>query len=76
MPSRLTASPFDEARPVQAPTGWTVSVFARVDGARLLAWTPDGRLLVSRPKAGEVDVVTPAAGDGTARRPPPPCSAG
>ncbi|MBF6949446.1 gluconolaconase, partial [Acinetobacter baumannii] len=43
-----------------------MSVFARVDAARLLAWTPDGRLLVSRPKAGEVDVVTPAAGDRTA----------
>jgi len=48
------------------PGGWSVSVFARLDGARLLAWTPDGRLLVSRPKAGEVDVLTPATGDRTA----------
>ena len=66
VPGDLAASPLDVARSVQAPTGWSVSVFARLDGARLLAWTPDGRLLVSRPKAGEVDVVTPAAGDGTA----------
>jgi glucose/arabinose dehydrogenase len=62
----LAASPLDEPRTVQAPVGWTVSVFARLDAARLLAWTPDGRLLVSRPKAGEVDVLTPAAGGGTA----------
>ncbi|MGI3782808.1 MAG: PQQ-dependent sugar dehydrogenase, partial [Janthinobacterium lividum] len=66
VPSGLAASPLDEARTVQAPAGWTVSVFARLDGARLLAWTPDGRLLVSRPKAGEVDVVTPVAGDRSA----------
>ena len=61
VPAGLGASPLDEPRTVQAPTGWTVSVFARTDGARLLAWAPDGRLLVSRPKAGEVDVVTPPA---------------
>src|SRR4051794_14937426 len=66
VPGGLDASPLGQARTVQAPTGWSVSVFARLDGARLLAWTPDGRLLVSRPKAGEVDVLTPAAGDRTA----------
>ena len=65
VPPDLAASPLDEPRTVQAPAGWTVSVFARLDSARLLAWTPDGRLLVSRPKAGEVDLVTPAAGGGT-----------
>ena len=66
VPADLAASPLDEPRTVSAPAGWSVSVFARLDGARLLAWTPDGRLLVSRPKAGQVDVVTPAAGDRTA----------
>jgi glucose/arabinose dehydrogenase len=65
VPAGLAASPFDEPRTVQAPAGWSVSVFARLGAARLLAWTPDGRLLVSRPKAGEVDVVTPVAGGGT-----------
>ncbi|WP_170854134.1 PQQ-dependent sugar dehydrogenase [Microlunatus flavus] len=63
VPADLTGAPLDEPRTVQAPKGWTVSVFARVDAARLLAWTPDGRLLVSRPKAGEVDVISPAASD-------------
>jgi glucose/arabinose dehydrogenase len=66
VPPGLATSPLDEPRTVQAPAGWTVSAFARLDGARLLAWTPDGRLLVSRPKVGEVDVVTPVAGDPTA----------
>ncbi|HEY0239448.1 MAG TPA: hypothetical protein VGC37_12440 [Friedmanniella sp.] len=63
VPSAYAGSPFDEPRTVLVPSGWSVSVFARVDAARLLAWTPDGRLLVSRPKAGEVDVVTPSTGD-------------
>ena len=66
VPGDLAAAPLDEPRTVQAPTGWSVSVFARSPGARLLAWTPDGRLLVSRPKAGEVDLVTPAPGAGSA----------
>ncbi|GAB2604591.1 gluconolaconase [Paractinoplanes abujensis] len=43
--------------PIQAPPGWTVSVWAKVPGARLLAWTPDKRLLVSRPESGDVLVL-------------------
>ncbi|HET6482825.1 MAG TPA: gluconolaconase [Actinoplanes sp.] len=57
------AAPFDQTRRLQAPPGWTVSVWARVPGARLLAWTPDQRLLVSRPGAGDVVALTPGAGD-------------
>ncbi len=37
-----------------APPGWTVSLWARVPGARLLAFAPDGKLLVSRPESGDV----------------------
>jgi glucose/arabinose dehydrogenase len=59
VPDRLASPPFDRARTVVAPSGWTVSVWARVDGARLAAWTPDGRLLVSRPDSGDVQVLTP-----------------
>jgi glucose/arabinose dehydrogenase len=57
------AAPFDETRRLQAPPGWTVTVWARVPGARLLAWTPDGRLLVSRPKFGDVVGLVPGQGD-------------
>ena len=54
VPDGLGASPLDQPREVRAPAGWTVSVWARVSGARLAAWAPDGALLVSRPGAGEV----------------------
>jgi glucose/arabinose dehydrogenase len=57
------AAPFDRTRRLRAPAGWTVTVWARVPGARLLAWTPDQRLLVSRPKSGDVVELVPGAGD-------------
>jgi glucose/arabinose dehydrogenase len=57
------AAPFDEQRQLKAPPGWTVSVWARVPSARLLAWAPDGRLLVSRPKSGDIIALAPGQGD-------------
>ena len=59
VPSALAAAPFDQPRRILAPRGWTVSLWARVNGARLAAWTPDGRLLISRPGSGDVQVLTP-----------------
>ncbi|MEV4282925.1 PQQ-dependent sugar dehydrogenase [Actinoplanes xinjiangensis] len=58
-------APFDETRRMKVPPGWTATVWARVPSARLLAWTPDRQLLVSRPKFGDVLALTPGA-DGTA----------
>ncbi|XVV17654.1 gluconolaconase [Actinoplanes sp. CA-131856] len=51
-------APFDQQRQLKVPAGWTVSVYARVPSPRLLAFAPDGRLLVSRPKYGDVLAVT------------------
>ena len=45
----LAQPPFDEPRQALVPAGWTLSVWARVPEARLAAWAPDGRLLVSVP---------------------------
>jgi glucose/arabinose dehydrogenase len=58
-------TPFDTARSVQVPPGWTASVWARVPKARLEAWAPDGSLLVSVPEDGEVTRLVPGA-NGTA----------
>jgi glucose/arabinose dehydrogenase len=50
----LAQAPFDQPRQVLVPAGWTLSVWARVPKARLAAWAPDGRLLVSVPSSGQV----------------------
>ena len=48
---------------IKAPPGWKVTRWAQVPGARLLAWTPDDRLLVSRPESGDVVALIPGQGD-------------
>ncbi|GAA0279104.1 gluconolaconase [Cryptosporangium japonicum] len=66
LPGTATA-PFDRVRRLDAPPGWTVTVWARVPSARLLAWTPDRRLLVSRPEFGDVVALTPGRTSPTQR---------
>ena len=48
-------------RPYQltVPSGWTVRVWARVNDARMEAWTPEGDLLVSTPNDGSIMELTP-----------------
>ncbi|HEY2507624.1 MAG TPA: hypothetical protein VGI58_14005 [Streptosporangiaceae bacterium] len=57
--------PFGTARTVRLPAGWTARVWARVPGARMEAWTPQGDLLVSVPGRGAIVELRPT-GHGTA----------
>ena len=50
----LAQAPFDQPHQALVPEGWTITVWARVPKARLAIWTPDNRLLVSVPSAGQV----------------------
>ena len=50
----MRTEPFDVMRRLEVPTGFSIEVFARVDGARFLAVTPAGDLLVSQPSQNKV----------------------
>jgi glucose/arabinose dehydrogenase len=63
VPEALGDSPFDEPRQALVPSGWTISVWARLPEARLAAWTPDGALLVSVPRAGRIVSIRPTGAD-------------
>jgi glucose/arabinose dehydrogenase len=64
VPAGLASAPFQQARSVQVPAGFSLAVYARVPGARFLAVTPDGSLLVSQPGAGKVALVRPGNAGG------------
>ena len=60
----MRGSPLDVARQLTIPAGFTIAVYARIAGARFMAITPDGNLLVSNPGAGTISLVRPnSAGD-------------
>src|SRR6478752_10275581 len=59
VPGALRAAPFNVKRTLSVPQGWTISVWARIPKARLLAWAPDGRLLVSQPAYGRIAQLIP-----------------
>ena len=61
VPAALAAAPFNAIHTMQLPAGFALAVYARVPGARFMAVTPDGGLLVSQPGAGKVALVRPAA---------------
>jgi glucose/arabinose dehydrogenase len=69
-PVRLTVAAGTEAGPaagrsLNLPAGWSAEIWADVPGARLAAWAPDGRLVVSTGDNGIVSILTPA-GNGRA----------
>jgi glucose/arabinose dehydrogenase len=54
VPSSLAGGSLDSPHQVEVPTGWRASVWARPEGARMMAVTPEGNLLVSQPSNGVV----------------------
>jgi glucose/arabinose dehydrogenase len=59
---------FSTPRRLQVPDGWTARVWARLPGARMEAWTPEGDLLVSEPGSGRVVELTPRSAGTPASR--------
>jgi glucose/arabinose dehydrogenase len=49
VPEAYRTAPFDEPQVLDIPAGYEIGVIARIPGARFMALTPDGDLLVSRP---------------------------
>src|SRR5271157_5703366 len=54
VPEQWRTSPFDRERVLTVPVGATISVLARVRGARFLAVSPNGDILVSQPSTGKI----------------------
>ncbi|MFC8798996.1 PQQ-dependent sugar dehydrogenase [Promicromonospora sp. NPDC057138] len=50
-----------DGRSLNLPAGWSAEVWADVPGARLAAWAPDGRLVVSTGDRGVVSILTPSS---------------
>jgi glucose/arabinose dehydrogenase len=59
VPASMRTSPFDQPRSLMIPPGFGIEVYARIDGARFMAVTPDGKLMVSQPDAGNVELLQP-----------------
>lgn len=57
VPDGMAARPFNKPRTLTIPPGFSIRVFARVSGARFLAVTPKGDLLVSQPGAGTITLL-------------------
>ncbi|MFP2898913.1 PQQ-dependent sugar dehydrogenase [Corallococcus sp. 4LFB] len=62
VPEGMRGAPFDVPRFLNIPSGMMVSVWARVPGARFIAFSPEGTLLVSVPGQGKVMQVRPRSG--------------
>jgi glucose/arabinose dehydrogenase len=65
VPSGLDGGELSDPRQLEVPQGWKASVWARPEGARMMAVTPEGELLVSEPSLGTVILL---GGDAVAER--------
>jgi glucose/arabinose dehydrogenase len=66
VPAGEGGGPLSTPHVLTVPSGWTARVWARVPGARMEAWTPEGDLLVSTPGSGKIMELRPdAAGTAT-----------
>ena len=67
-PSGDIAEELDSGQlPLQLPTGFSISIFAAdLPGPRVLAWGPDGHLMVSAPSVGKVFSLPDQNNDGRA----------
>jgi glucose/arabinose dehydrogenase len=63
VPAQMKGGELSEPHQLEVPKGWKASVWARVEGARMEAVTPEGNLLVSVPGEGKI---LELAGKGTA----------
>jgi glucose/arabinose dehydrogenase len=63
VPASLRSPPFDRDRYLQVPRGFQIRVLNRIEGARFLASTPDGGLLVSQPSQGKIWWISVASTD-------------
>jgi glucose/arabinose dehydrogenase len=63
----MAAPPFDIDRTLSIPAGFSIEVYARIEGARFMAVSPDGALLVSNPGAGTITLLRPGS-SGSPRR--------
>jgi len=62
VPAALKSGVFTTDRYLNLPPGFQISLFASVSGARFLAVTPNGDVLVSQPGAGQVTLLRPGSG--------------
>ena len=70
VPAAYRQAPFDTARTLSLPAGWTASVYTRIPAARFAAFVGGyDDLLVSQPSTGDVLLVRRQA-DGTGRATP------
>ena len=66
VPASMQAAPFNVGRSLTVPPEFKISVYTRIAGARFMAITPDGNLLVSVPNSGRIFLVRRnASGDPT-----------